>query len=446
MSGRPESSSSRILFVVDDGWLPEKIDLFRYLRKEGLNFELATHRHWTLEPLAEFDPIALHPEPLKKGVRYIWLFFWARELETNLTRLMGRLAWSKRSGFSRAWNLVRGWLGRLGLRRKTYAEQLKKLYRGSSQFEEMLNGYDLLIYNPVSVQDKRILFECLQHPSCRLITWVYSWDNPYKDHEWISDASAYLVWNEEGKTDLYELHGVEPDRVEISGAIQFEYLLHLDLTPAPDRERYLLFTCSIAQDEFISQEVDLIVNISELLLAVNPEVTLQVRPYPFRHADRLPYYDRLLNLKNVKLLKYGTINGTVRVSSSEDLVQKAVQLRDAEAVLNLGSTIGLEASFTSAPILQLLPPATGQRWDIREMLKNEHLRFLIRKEMPNVLTTDEEMVTAFSDILSGQTEEYMAYTRALQQMINPDRTHSFFSTFHTTVNRLLNRRYESDHG
>ena len=85
-----EASSPRILFVVDDGWLPEKLSLFRYLKQRGFDFTLATHRHWTLEPLAEFDPIALHPEPLSRGLRYVWLMFWApviNEVPVNLAKV-----------------------------------------------------------------------------------------------------------------------------------------------------------------------------------------------------------------------------------------------------------------------------------------------------------------------------------------------------------------------
>jgi len=438
--------SPRIIFVVDDGWLSEKIDLFRYLKQNGISFDLATHRHWTLEPLAEFDPIALHPQPLSKGFRYQWAMFWARELETNLTRLIGRLAWSKRPWHWRFLNRIRVFLGKCRLRRATYVQQLETLYWGSDQFGELLDGYDLLIYNPVSVQDKRILFETLQHPSCRLVSWVYSWDNPYKDHEFIPDADAYLVWNEEGRQDLNRLHGVDVHRVYMTGAIQFEYLLEMDLTPDPKRERYVLFTCSVAADEYLDQEVKLIVDIAGILYRINPSVVLKVRPYPFRHADRLPVYDPLKSLPNVEVLEYGKLSGTVRVVSGEGLKEKARQLSDAEAVLNLGSTIGLEASFTSAPILQLIPPSKGLRWDIREMLDHEHLRFLIREDMPNVLYSDTEIAFALREILSGNSEPYRPYSDELQALLIPKGTDSFFAAFKDRLELLLSQKDETNCG
>jgi len=442
LSAPPSEDGPRILFVVDDGWLTEKIDLFRYLKDQGLVFDVATHRHWTLEPLQEFSPIPLNPEPLRKAPAYIWRMFWAKELDTNLTRMMGRLAWTKRPWHWRMWNRLRSVLGTLGLRRVTYDQQLRKLYQGSTQYREWLNRYEAVVYNPVSVQDKRILYETLQHPTCRLISWVYSWDNPYKDHEFIPDADAFLVWNEEGRQDLKRLHGVDPDRVETTGPVQFEYLLGMDLTPDRTQERYVLFTCSIAVDEYIDQEVDLIQEIASILERVDASVRLKVRPYPFRHADRMSFYDPLKSLPNVDILSYGELNGTVRVSSKADLQEKARQLRDASAVLNLGSTIGLEASFTQAPILQLIPKQKRPDWDIREMLDNEHLRFFLREGTPNVIPSHEELETALREILSGNPAPYLRYSHDLQAVVVPEGTDSFFASFHDRLDYVVFRKGE----
>lgn len=416
------ADSPRFLFVLDDGWLHEKQVLLRTLREE-LAVDVASHVPATVDRLAEFDPIALPSYPLPKGAAYTWRMFWARELGTHMARrprerkilaapFPVRTLWRLRTALA-------------PLRRRSYPEQLARLYRGSHRYTSLLDRYDFLVFNPVTVVDKRILFECLEHPHCQLVSWVYSWDNPFKDNEFIHQAAAYLVWSEQGAQDLRDVHDIDPARVYPAGPVQFDYLLSLRAAPVPAATPpYLLYMCSLASEVYIDQEVDLILRIRNTLDELAPGLGLKVRPYPFRHRNLLFMYDRLRQRQGIEVLEYGELMGPTCVPRAEDFTDKYRQMAAARGIINLGSTIGLEAAYTDTPVLQIafVPgrPGTPAAIDVADLFLNEHLRHLLDHDLPNILHDEGDLRRALRDLAAGTVEPYMEYTRRLRDFVGAD--------------------------
>lgn len=136
--------------------------------------------------------VKLERFPLKGNPLYTILMFFAREMDTQLLKTVRRIRFHKASLLMKTLYLLREFFGKLGLRRCRYTQVLKFLYRNSNKYGPYLKGYDALIYSSINTLDKRILHEA-KNRGLKLICWVYSWDHPVKDNEFLSDADHYLV-------------------------------------------------------------------------------------------------------------------------------------------------------------------------------------------------------------------------------------------------------------
>ena len=438
----PRTEQRRFLFLVDQGWRIEKQELLRYLQERGLTFEVATHNELSCQSLQEdFDTIRLPVHPLRRGLRYGVLMFLARELQTSNVRYRRHLKLAGKPRHRRGLQAIRNLLGRLGLRRHTYCDALARLYEKSDAYADVLNRFDTLVFLPVEVQDKRILFEAKRR-GMRTVCWVYSWDNPMKDNEFFPYADQYLVWNEENKRDIQELHHIPAERIDITGPVQFDYLLDeggSGTATASTESRYVLYACALGLDCHVPQEIAIILRIRDVLDGINPKIRLLVRPYPFRRTCEGHEYEALSHRKGIELLRFGRIRDGHVIISREDLIERRRQIDHAACFINFGSTIGLEASFTSTPILQLAFNAGGdypRHEDAAQVLNNYHLRYIVDTSYPNTVCSEDELRTALADILDGKTDRFEPYSEKLQQFANPLETDSYKRIF---LNKLLAR-------
>lgn len=415
-----DNRSKRYLFLVDDGWRHEKKEILLFLRAY-ITFDIVTHDPMTQDMLKDDFKVTLIPvTPLKKQWSYKIAMFFARELQTNLVQYRARIKYHACSRPTRWMHDLRKLLGRIGLRPYSYPQALKWLYRNSRYFTDMLKAYDALVFMPVAVVDKRIIFEAMRD-GLEVINWIYSWDNPMKDNEFIPDVDRHLVWNEENRRDVHKLHGVPLDKIDVVGPAQFDYLFELDLGKIPPPpEPYVLYACALGLDFHLEQEINIIQNIRAIMDDIAPAMKLCVRPYPFR--KKIDGYAPLRNKPGIEILDFGKIHGDRVLISDEVINERITQIQQATCLINLGSTIGLEAAFTDTPIIQLsfnFPSTHPDYQDVTHVLKNEHLEHMILPEYPNVVANPESFRNTLNDILAGNRDRYRPYSKRLQTFANP---------------------------
>lgn len=419
----------RYLFVVDDGWRYETQEVLRYLNSRA-DFDIVTHDPSTYEKLrGEFRISQLEIFPLKGRIAYTILMFFARELDTQLMKTAWRIRFHKSSPAKKILMLIREMAGKIGLRRYRYTRVLEFLYRNSTRYTEHLKGHHALIYSSVSTIDKRVIYEA-RRQRIKILCWVFSWDHPMKDNEFLPDADRYFVWNRETLDSLRCLHGIKPEIIDIVGPAQFDYLLEDRQHPHwPPPERYVVFACSLGMHSFhIGQEANMILLVRHVLDRVDPTVKLVVRPYPFAMSE--DPYPMLRGRDNIEVFSFGTFEERKMLISRKDLDDKFEQMWNAACYITIGSTIALEVSFTRTPILQLnfnMSDSYPDWQDYREILKNDHLRFIIDPDHPNTIHNESELERALGDILSGRANSYMAYSRKLQRFAHPLRVSSYKS-------------------
>ena len=410
--------------MIDDGWRWEKRDILHAL-EDGWQFDLATHDSLCRHMLEEdgFAVLELPRYPLKRGACYSLLMFFAQSLDTNLVRYRERIKHLSKPFIFRLFYRLREALGRLHLRPYRYPAALRLLYKGSRKYTDVLSAYDMVVFNPVTVRDKRLLFEA-KALGLNVVCWVYSWDNPMKDNEFFVYADDYLVWNEENRQHLVQIHGLKPGSIHVVGPAQFDFYLDRSQEPSSSQEgraNYVLYACALGLDQHLEQEIDMVLKIREIMDELGSELSLWVRPYPFRLNNRFQY-ERLKGVPGIRLLEFGRADGERIVVSKSELNEKYEQIDNACCLINFGSTLGLEASFTDTPIIQIgfgLPYCGPRHLDVAHAFANEHLRYMIDTRFLNTVVNIDQLRRALQDILQGRTEHYTAYTQHLRRFAHP---------------------------
>ncbi|MEA2014782.1 MAG: hypothetical protein U9N38_05710 [Thermodesulfobacteriota bacterium] len=431
----------RYLFLIDDGWRQEKLDLLRYLNGK-VDFDIATYDQATFDTLKDdFKVIKL--EIFKTSRRFLYYFkkLFAHELPTNNTRYKRRIRLHTAPLPQRIFCAVHYIASLLSSPNYRYSDALEFLFRTSDKYGVILKDYDVLIFSPVHTFDKRIIYEA-KNRGLDIVCWVYSWDNPMKDNEFMPNADRYFVWNEPCVESLCRLHSVPRDRVDIVGPVQFDFLLgkkNADKKAAPAKDlamekndRYVLYACATALRAHISQEVNTVIYVRRIIDEIDPDVRLLVRPYPYRYPGTDDAYEDLANYENIELLQFGQAKREMVVMSKQDLLDRQSQIQGAECLINFGSTIGLEASFTDTPIIQFgfnFPNEYAACLDLGEVLKNEHLQLVIDPDFPNTVQSETELKKVLADILNGQGEPYRAYSKKLQHFAHPLDVHYYREVF-----------------
>jgi hypothetical protein len=418
------SGKRRFLFLDDEGWRQEKREIFAFL-KGKIDFGIATHSELVFQSLRDdFTVTKLPVFPLRRGILYTFLMFFARELDTNLVRIPKAVKQHSLPRSLKILHRLRDLAGKLRLRMYRYTTALDVLYRRSGRYARELEGYDTLVYCPVSVQDKRVLFEARRR-GMTIVSWVYSWDNPMKDNEFLANANRYLVWNNENRKDLTVYHGIPPERIDVVGPVQFDHLIELRerrrAAGPPEDGGYVLYACALGLDCYLDQEVNVIINLRRVLDRIDPAVRLLVRPYPFR-KDKGFTYDALRGMDGIELLEFGTLEENQVVITRSDLDEKFAQIDAAECLVHLGSTIGLEASYTDTPIVQLafnFQYETPDCLNLEKILEFEHLSYMLHHDFPNIVADEQQLEQVLRDILGGSGESYLQYSKHLRKFADP---------------------------
>jgi hypothetical protein len=441
-----QSNGKRYLFLIDDGWRCEKLDLLRYLKGE-LAFDIATHDEATREELK--DEFTVRKIPSFKTLRrfpYYLIKLFARELPTNNIRYKRNIRLHRAPLLLKLFYLLHHFAPRLSLRKYRYCNALDWHFRTSDFYGDVLRDYDVLIFSPVHMFDKRIIYEA-KNRGLLVVCWVYSWDNPMKDNEFMENAGRYFVWNEQCAGALCKLHPVPRERVDIVGPVQFDYLLEKKLAEGasgsaddggPEGDgRYVMYACATAMPAHIDQEVNIVLNIRRIMDEIDPTVRLFVRPYPYRNTDEV--YKRLLDRKGIEIMKFGEVNEEMILMSKQDLLDRQSQIQRAVCLINHSSTIGLEASFTETPIVQLgfnVPHEHADCFDVDWILKNDHLQLVIDPNYPNAVHNDAELKRALSDILTGDPSPYREYSKQLQLFAHPLNVENYKQVFLEALQRV----------
>jgi hypothetical protein len=254
--------------------------------------------------------------------------------------------------------------------------------------------------------------------------YVYSWDHPCK-HRRFSKRMDYLVWHEGIRQDLTELQNIPPSRISIFGATQMGYvhrfLQQRDQKPSPFPFPYLYFGCAIGVPPLVPIELEIVRKVAERLLVRHPDWKLVVRPYPVLR-DWAPY-DALKSISNVVVDDgFRSAKAKTIAVGEEALLEKFVTIHHSKAFLHLGTTLGIEASYTQAPsvLLDLAEYAHPERsLDVHHFVHQyQNDKYLHLDGYPNVVQNLAQL-DHLLDLLATNPAALQPYNQKVSSDIPP---------------------------
>ena len=185
----------------------------------------------------------------------------------------------------------------------------------------------------------------------KLIVYIHSWDHIPKFTKFPKNEVKYITWNKQIRQDLIQIHGVSHNLIKELGASQFyfinNYLSEPVLKKPFDGVPYIYFPCSFGYPIVARQEVKIIGFLAKTLREISEEVKLVVRAYPM--LMNWGIYDSLKELDNILFDDYQKMHST-GLSKSNHL-KKSWLIDHSMAIFHAGTTIGIEASYFSKPVV-----------------------------------------------------------------------------------------------
>lgn len=268
--------------------------------------------------------------------------------------------------------------------------------------ETMIDDVDVFFYL-TQIADVFFLAHLLK-ANKKVISYVYSWDHACKHSNMSHNISKYLAWNDNITVDLIELQGIR-DHIKSIGASQLCYIYDYFRDKKRKMERpyefdYFYYACGTYEPLHIQQEIKLIKLISGLLSKTKENLFLVVRLYPLVSNQKL--YEELKDIRNVVVdATFRRLEERLFMNQSE-LYDKLDKIRGAKAIIHVGTTIAVEASYFDTPILQICfenydyGVAKNNPLNLDNFIHQWHLkRYLLLDGYPNVISD----VNLFEDIL-----------------------------------------------
>lgn len=253
--------------------------------------------------------------------------------------------------------------------------------------------------------------------------YVYSWDHAGKYCRYPRRIAGYLTWNSHISEDVRELHRVPSDVFLELGSTQLaivaEYKSRSPISKRLVEHRYVYYAATMGYPEAVEQEIRVIQWLASTLLAIAPDITLRIRPYP--NAKVFRPYRSLTKLKNVEI-ENAVISEDSVVFQRDSIDEKYKKIEDAELFIHMGSTIGLEASYFNTPVIHLAPSdfdygyPLNSHCHLRHTLDQRHLqRYMLSVDFPNVVKLSGQLETVLTMGIR-EPESLLNYNRLLSGM------------------------------
>ena len=161
---------------------------------------------------------------------------------------------------------------------------------------------------------------------------------------------------------------------------------------------YIYLGCFAGIPEMVKQEVNIIRQISTIMMESDLQINLVVRPYPVLQDWSL--YDPLNDISNLII---DDSFKTKDLSTSEDKIfEKFIKIHFAKAFFHMGTTMGLEACFTSTPSFIIdfgYDKVKSSKLSIKYGIHQyQNKKYLIDKNPKNVINSEDYLKNVLSHI------------------------------------------------
>ncbi|MGI8464313.1 hypothetical protein [Pectobacterium punjabense] len=419
----------RFAYITDDVNNLNKRSLFYYL-SERHNIKLITtnneHEAWGKDNVIVLSKNKTINDKIKKI-----LFLISALCNSRFSRLYHKRNLHVRNRFFvNAIHFFKRFLSKFKLL-PSYSFIVKKLYRYDSRFDEIINDFDVLIFDSLLINTDSfhsLISRASNFDNVKLVADIYSWDNVhYSTMTYFADY--YFIWNEELKKRLINNHPkMETAKIKYVGVQYMNYLQELNPVIFDDAQPYILFAAVYCDEITASVEKKVAIAIADILKSHFPEIKLYFRPYPSMPKD---FYLELYSHEFIDVKEFGVIkkryeghNEFIRVDNS--LQDKINLISNCEAFISLGSTFTFEVAYLMKPIIQL-NLRENDFSVIREKVKTaDHIiSSFLSGGYPNLAMSLPELKDILNDIVNGEVEKYLFFSDYLKGFIQLNKGGNF---------------------
>jgi len=245
---------------------------------------------------------------------------------------------------------------------------------------------------------------------------AYGWDSltvPVKGFMPARPA-ALAVWNRFMKQEAVECHHYDPGAVKIVGPPHFD--IYQDKTIIVPRERFfdrmgldpekkvILFatgTLRWSDNAFILDILEKAIQNRDLIYPCQ----VICRMHPFGKGKDRNVYERFMGSPHVKFdSNFGHIEHLGWTPDRDDVVHIANLVYHSDVVVNIASTIVLEAALLDRPVVSVgFNPVEPEKFEsmVIKRVFWQHYRYVLEREACSFVENEEQFIRALNDNLSN---------------------------------------------
>lgn len=258
----------------------------------------------------------------------------------------------------------------------------------------------------ISRSDNNYLLNSRYHNYYALVD---SWDHAMKSSFFFKPIKTF-VWNNDIKKDIEYFQNFKSKNIHLIFPLKFRYLKEIKTEEflVKNREikneilflntnKYILFICTyslFSGKDLYNEQIILIRDIHKTIKKTG--LTLYIKPHPHSRSDE---YDHLVNElgDNIRVGVPAILNGFGYIFSNDDQYYKIELMKKALLIINLGTTLVIEASQLNNNICQLKVNKKSYP-NIFDACNNSHvLRYL--NENKDIVNLEENKIQIITQLL-----------------------------------------------
>jgi hypothetical protein len=344
---------------------------------------------------------------LKNLKDYIWV-------SRGLTQAIRVRRLAQRGKWGLAWRDVLGRVARsVGITEQHINNWEMRTYRSRAAVAQLYDRYrpDLVVFTRLFGTNLHVIKEA-KHRRIAVLCLVESWDNLICKGPLSVVPDMMAVWNRGMVDEASELHNFSRDRVKVVGVPQFD--LYMDKSALIDRQEFFqlhrlaldkrLVTYAASTEGFIPNEPEIFESVYQTLQqeSFGNSVQLMLRLHPITSAPlREEYYRRFSSRPNLTIQQPGRTS-TLHDSwdpSWGDMVNLASTIRYSDVIVNIASTIAIDAAVLDKPTIAV---AFGRKNQDRQSIYfddifgNSHYRKLVETQALRLVYSAQDLANAVS--------------------------------------------------
>ncbi len=252
-------------------------------------------------------------------------------------------------------------------------ERILLSYQRSHEAETRLGGKrpDVIVSTgPFQFEQPAIVSVARKH-KIPVMAYIPSWDNVSTKNRMVFNYDAYLVWNEQTKEELYDFYPATRGRpVYVVGSPQFdvfhqerfhisreEFCRHQELDPSLP-----IIVYAVGSPNFLKEKHGALHMAKRVAEGHLGDVQLLVRPHPIHdNAEMSELFDPYRPKVRLQRTRNAGKALNKRTQDESDIVEWVNTFRHADVVVNLSSTVTIDAAIFDCPVVNLdFDPQPGQ--------------------------------------------------------------------------------------